>query len=153
MVQGTEKAMDEELELALKGGDFKRLLDSQLDEVKKRHGLKKVELEVLFYLSRCGESDTPTDVTRGLNLTRGHVSQALDVLLKRKLVTSRADRQDRRITHYSITRKANAIIGELSQIKESMDRQLLAGITEEELAVYKSVMHKMLENIRSLQNK
>jgi hypothetical protein len=31
--------MDEQLEIVLKGGDFKRLLDTKFEKIKKKHGL------------------------------------------------------------------------------------------------------------------
>jgi DNA-binding MarR family transcriptional regulator len=142
--------MDEQLEVALKGGDFKRLLDSQLDEIKKKYQLKKVEIEVLFYLSKCGSENTPTDITKRLNLNRGHVSQAIDALLKRQLIASVADQQDRRCMHYTITPNAVSIIDEITNVKKKMDEQILKGITEEELAVYKKISEKMKKNIREI---
>lgn len=142
--------MDEQLEIALKGSDFKRLIDSQFDKIKKNHGLKKVEIEVLFFLSKCGNENTPTDITKRLNLNRGHVSQAIDVLLKKKLIAAVADEKDRRCMHYTITTNAVSIIDEIANVKNEMDRQVLQGITEEELVMYKKISDKMLKNIREL---
>jgi DNA-binding MarR family transcriptional regulator len=142
--------VDEQLEIALKGGDFKRLIDMQFDEIKKKHGLKKVEIEVLFFLSKCGNENTPTDITKRLNLNRGHVSQAIDALLKKELIVAAADAQDRRCMHYTITTNAVAVIDEIANAKEKMDRQILNGITEEELEFYKKISNKMIKNIRQM---
>lgn len=140
--------MDEQLEIALKGGDFKRLIDTQFDEIKKKYNLKKVEIEVLFFLSRCGDENTPTDITKRLNLNRGHVSQAIDALLKRELIVAAADTQDRRCMHYTITTNAVEIIDEIAGAKKRMDEQILKGISEEELEQYKKTSDKMIKNIR-----
>jgi DNA-binding MarR family transcriptional regulator len=143
--------MDEQLEIALKGGDFKRLLDAKFEEIKKKHGLKKVDIEVLFFLSKCGSENTPTDITKRLNLNRGHVSQAIDILLKKQLIEAAADERDRRCMHYTITAAAGEVIDEIAEVKRKMDEQILKGITEEELALYKRVSEKMIRNIRGLQ--
>jgi DNA-binding MarR family transcriptional regulator len=143
--------MDEQLEVALRGGDFKHLVDMQFNEIKKKYGLKKVEIETLFYLSKCGSENTPTDITRRLNLNRGHVSQAIDVLLKKELVVAAADKKDRRSMHYTVTADAVAIIDEIANAKEKMDTQILKGITEEELAVYRKITEKIITNIREMQ--
>lgn len=142
--------MDEQLEIALKGGDFKRLIDTQFDEIKKKYGLKKVEIEVLFFLSKCGNENTPTDITNRLNLNRGHVSQAIDALLKRQLIAATADEQDRRCMHYTITTSAVAVIDKIAAAKKRMDEQILKGITEEELELYKKISEKMVKNIREI---
>jgi DNA-binding MarR family transcriptional regulator len=125
-------------------------LDKQFDEIKKKYNLKKVEIEVLFFLSKCGNENTPTDITKRLNLNRGHVSQAIDVLLKKKLIAAVADEKDRRCMHYTITTNAVSIIDEIANVKNEMDRQVLQGITEEELVMYKKISDKMLKNIREL---
>lgn len=142
--------MDEQLEIALKGGDFKRLLDTQFDAIKKKYDLKKVEIEVLFFLSKCGNENTPTDITKRLILNRGHVSQAIDILLKRQLIAAVADEQDRRCMHYTITTNAVPIIDEIANVKKQMDAQILKGITQEELEMYKRISDKMIRNIREL---
>jgi DNA-binding MarR family transcriptional regulator len=143
--------MDEQLEVALRGGDFKHLVDMKFDEIKKKYGLKKVEIEALFYLSKCGNENTPTDITRRLNLNRGHVSQAIDALLKKELIAAVADKKDRRCMHYTITAGAVAIIDEIANAKKEMDAQILKGITEEELATYRQITKKIIANIREMQ--
>jgi DNA-binding MarR family transcriptional regulator len=142
--------MDEQMEIVLKGGDFKHLLDTQLDEIKKKYDLKKVEIEVLFFLSKCGSENTPTDITKRLNLNRGHVSQAIDVLLRRKLIAAVPDEKDRRCMHYTITTNAVPVIDEIANVKKRMDEQILKGITAEELETYKKISEKMMKNIREL---
>lgn len=142
--------MDEQLEIALKGGSFKRMLDLQLDDIKRNHDLKKVEIEVLFYLSKCGNENTPTDITTRLNLNRGHVSQAIDSLLKKELISAVADVKDRRCMHYIITDNAVPIIDEISNAKNKMEEQLFRGITQEELDVYKKITEKMMKNIKEI---
>jgi DNA-binding MarR family transcriptional regulator len=142
--------LDEQLEIALKGNDFKHLIDIQFDEIKKKYDLKKVEIEVLFFLSKCGNENTPTNITNRLNLNRGHVSQAIDILLKKQLIAAVADTHDRRCMHYVITTEAITIIDEIANAKKKMDIQILKGITEEELEMYKKVSNKMIRNIREM---
>ena len=60
--------MDEQLEVALKGGEFKRLLESFFSDIKKKYDLKKVDIEVLFFLSQCSDDDTPTDIKVKINI-------------------------------------------------------------------------------------
>jgi DNA-binding MarR family transcriptional regulator len=142
--------MDEQLEVALRGGDFKHLVDVKFNEIKKKYGLKKVEIETLFYLSKCGNENTPTDITRRLNLNRGHVSQAIDALLKKELIAAVADKHDRRSMHYTITAQAVEIIDEIANAKKEMDAQILKGITEEELVIYRQITKKIIANIREM---
>lgn len=142
--------MDERVELALKGSEFKRVLESHFDAVKKHYDLKKVDIEVLFYLSECQESNTPTDIYKRLGLNRGHVSQAIDTLVKRGYISALPDKNDRRSMHYVITGKADQAISEISLLKNDFEQRLLEGISEREKETFKRVTYKIMENLEKM---
>jgi DNA-binding MarR family transcriptional regulator len=52
--------------------------------------------------------------------------------------------------HYTITDNAIPIIDEISDVKNKMEAQILKGITQEELDIYKKITKKMMKNIREL---
>jgi DNA-binding MarR family transcriptional regulator len=72
------------------------------------------------------------------------------VLLKRGYILSVPDAQDRRCMHYTVTDHADPVIREIARAKQTMDAQILKGITEEELALYKEISDRMIQNIREL---
>ncbi len=143
-------AVNEQLELALKGGDFKHLLESRFASIKKEYNLKKVDIEVLYYLSGCMDENTPTDIYRRLKLNRGHVSQAIDYLYRRKLITAIPDQDDRRYMHYLVTDRAELIIAEIAKIKRELGEQIFNGISQEEMAAYQKTTEKIFRNIQEL---
>jgi DNA-binding MarR family transcriptional regulator len=68
------------------------------------HGLQPVQVEALIYLERCNRySDTPQAVTEYLGLTKGTVSQTLQVLESRGLIVKTGDARDRRRVHLALT--------------------------------------------------
>lgn len=142
--------MDEQLEVALKGGEFKRLFESQFVGIKKRYDLKKVDIEVLYFLSNCNEHNTPTDIYRSLKLNRGHVSQAIDNLCRRELIIAIPDKDDRRYMHYKISENAVGIIKEISIVRKELDQQIFKGISKEEMLAYKRTSEKICSNIREM---
>lgn len=142
--------MDEKLEVALKGGEFKRLLESQFTAIRTKYDLKKVDIEVLFFLSKCNDENTPTDIYKRLKLNRGHVSQAIDILSKRGLIMPIPDRDDRRYMHYIISENAKEIITEIAAVRKNLDKQIFKGITEKELLIYKEISEKIFQNIREM---
>lgn len=142
--------MDEQLEIALKGGVFKHLIESRFTRIKKNYNLKKVEIEVLYFLSNCKDKNTPTDIYKKLGLNRGHVSQAIDSLYRRKLIIAVPDQNDRRYMHYSVSDDAVEIIEEIAEIKKELDKQIFRGITEEEIIAYKKTTEKIIRNIQQL---
>ncbi len=143
-------AVDEQLELALKGSDFKHLMERRFSVIKNEYHLKKVDIEVLHYLSGSTKENTPTDIHRRLKLNRGHVSQAIDNLCRMELITAIPDKDDRRYMHYLVTDRAEAIIAEIAKIKRELGEQIFKGISREEIAAYQETTEKIFKNIQDL---
>lgn len=66
-------------------------------------GLQPVHFQVLDYLSRCNRfSDSPAALTNYLGMTRGTVSQTLQLLEKKGYIKKTTDSNDRRMVHLSL---------------------------------------------------
>lgn len=66
-------------------------------------GLQPVHVQTLDYLASCNRfSDTPAAVTDYLGLTKGTVSQTLQVLVRKGFIEKKQDDVDRRIVHLKI---------------------------------------------------
>ena len=50
--------MDTRMEAMLQGGPFKKLLEEQIAELRQKYDMKKAELEILYFLSKCGSHNT-----------------------------------------------------------------------------------------------
>lgn len=142
--------MDEQLAAALRGGDFKRLLESQFGEIRRKYDLKRVDIEVLYFLSRYDGENTPTDIYRRLRLNRGHISQAIDDLTRRKLIVAVPDKEDRRYMHYCVSESAKVIVEDITGVYVRLEEQLFKGISREELRAYKETTEKIFLNIREM---
>lgn len=142
--------MDVQIEAILHGGQFKKLLEAQSMELRQKYDMKKAELEILYFLSRCGKDNTSTDIHRQLMMNRGHISQAVDRLCRRKFIIAIPDKNDRRYVHYEILDSAREIIAEITRKREEMNRQLLNGVSEEELRVFREVSAKIRGNIDNM---
>ncbi|MGN0275804.1 MAG: MarR family winged helix-turn-helix transcriptional regulator [Hominisplanchenecus sp.] len=142
--------MDSQMESILQGGSFKKLLDEQILELRQKYDMKKAELEILYFLSRCGGHNTSTDIHYQLMMNRGHISQAVDGLCRRKLITAIPDQEDRRYVHYEVLDSAGEIVAEMTKRREEMNRKILEGISEDELRVFYDVSAKIRKNIETM---
>lgn len=142
--------MDKELEIALRGVEFKKIVDNIFEGIRKEHSLKKIEVEVLYALASGDGFDTPTEIAKHFKFGRGHVSQAIDSLLRRQLITAVPDCNDRRYIHYCLTPEAKGIVEEINRTHTRLEQQIFKGITEEELKYYKAIMAKIFSNIREI---
>ncbi|BBL71534.1 MarR family winged helix-turn-helix transcriptional regulator [Methylogaea oryzae] len=74
-------------------------------------GLQPVQLEALHYLSLCNQySNTPAAVADYLGLTKGTVSQTLQVLESNGYVEKQPDAKDRRVVHLLLTEEGRELV-------------------------------------------
>lgn len=74
-------------------------------------GLKPVQWEALRYLARANRfSRTPSALTAYLGSTKGTVSQTLNALVRKGLVTKSADMNDRRVVYLSLTAEGQELL-------------------------------------------
>lgn len=142
--------MDGQIESILKGGKFRKLMEEQIGEIRKKYDMKKAELEILYFLSRCDGHNTSTDIHDQLMMNRGHISQAVDSLCKRKFISAIPDERDRRYVHYILLDSAREIVRELSAQYEELNGKILDGISEEELEIFQRVAAKIRNNMEKL---
>ncbi|MBO5461411.1 MAG: winged helix-turn-helix transcriptional regulator [Ruminococcus sp.] len=142
--------MDIQIESILQGGHFKRLHEERIIELRQKYGMKKAELEILYFLSHCGEHNTSSDIHNQLMMNKGHISQAVNSLYEKGLIIAVPDKDDRRYVHYAISDSAKDIINEITLNRKKMNQQILEGISEEELKVFKQVAAKIAGNIEIL---
>ena len=83
-------------------------------------------------------------------MNRGHISQAIDSLCRRRFITAIPDENDRRYIHYQILDSAREIVDEMAKGREELEKQILMGISEEELRIFRQVSGKIRENIERL---
>lgn len=140
--------MKEELEITLRGAEFKRLQDRIYENVRERYSLKRIEVEVLYALSRDKACNTPTEISKRFKLNRGHVSQAIDVLSKRELIVSSPDKEDRRSTHYFPSEKAEEIIRAIEETHNEVFNNVVKDVSQDEIEMYLRVSRKIIANIR-----
>ena len=142
--------MDVQTESFLQGGKFKKLLEEQTIGLRQKYDIKKAELEILYFLSRCGKENTSTDIHHQLVMNRGHISQAVDSLCKRKYILAIHDQNDRRYVHYELQDSAREIIAEVTRIREEMNQRIIEGISEDELQIFLQVASKIKNNIENI---
>ncbi len=68
--------------------------------------LQMVHFQILEYLSLCNKySDTPAAIANYLGITRGTISQTLNILEKQQLIKKTQDKTDKRVVHIQLLDK------------------------------------------------
>lgn len=139
--------MEKHIEFILRGAQFKHLVEMQVGEIRKKYDLKRMEIEVLYFLSKCGSANTSADIYRHLSANKGQISQNVDHLCKRNYLIAATDVNDRRYVHYTLTEGAQEIVQEVTAIWRNMNEQIFQGVTEQEWEVFRNVAIKIQENM------
>ena len=141
--------MNEKIELLLSGCQFRRMLDREFADIEKRYGLCRIDVQILFYLCSAGDNNTAGDIVNLGFFTKGHVSQSLSRLKNRKFIRLERDEQDRRRLRILLEEKTEEITRQIQQIEDRIDRQVLRGISEQEMQTFRRIAQKIMENINS----
>lgn len=90
------------------------LLRSELRAAAATEGLEPVHVLALWYLSRANSfSDNPLAVGEFLGLTKGNMSQRLNLLEAKGFLRKTPDTHDRRRVHLSLTRSGSSALARL----------------------------------------
>ena len=142
--------MEDRIEALLRGSQYKQLREYEFSEIRKYYDLKRIEIEILYVLSKADEHNTSADICRSLRANKGHISQAMDRLCKKNYLTAVQDTSDRRYVHYCISDEAMEIVKKVTEKCEELNRELFAGVTPQELETLKNVAGKIGKNMERI---
>lgn len=88
-------------------------------------GLQPVHAQVLEYVAQCNQhSDTPVVVAEYLGLTKGTVSQSIQVLKRKGYIEKRSDPADGRIVHLFLTEEGEALLQQMQPLNIFSEAEL-----------------------------
>ncbi|MDO4324141.1 MAG: MarR family winged helix-turn-helix transcriptional regulator [Lachnospiraceae bacterium] len=140
--------MERSVVLLLHGREFKQLLESRSAVIRERYGLRKIDVEILYYLHQFGERNTSKDIRDAYMFTKGHISQSVERLQKMRLLEPVPDVRDRRCIHLKLTPEAEDIVCSIGKMWEEMTAAIFEGITEQEKHMLYEVAVKMTHNMK-----
>lgn len=115
-------------------------------------GLSMRELYVLLFLRNNPGYDTARDITELRGMVKSQVSQAVEVLADRGLLSRQSDPEDRRLVHLILTESGQALGQSAQRLQSACYARLLQGFTPEEEACLETLLEKVLANGDSLRN-
>ncbi len=144
--------LEERIEILLRGSQYKKLRECELSDIRKYYDLKRIEVEILYFLSKAGDNNTSADICQRLKANKGQVSQAVENLWKRKYLIAVHDTSDRRYIHYCISKEAKEIVDEIARKWNDLNRELFMGVTDEEMEELKRIAGKIGKNMERIIN-
>lgn len=144
--------MNDHFELLIMGQQFKKLYEKCYGHIMQTYGLKKIDIDVLYFLSHSGKQDTAKDIANLIYVSKAHVSKAIENLHQKALIDLIADPSDRRYVHIRISASGQQIVDEIKQIRAKTEKILFDGISPEDRELLLRLSYQIADNIdRALQ--
>ena len=130
-------------------GRFMRIykyLETQVSALHKSYGLTQGEFDVLATLRRSGGDYqlTPSKLMDSMMLTSGAMTNRIDKLEAKNLITRTHSEQDRRSVEVKLTEQGLGLIDELIYIHVETQNKLTQGLTSEQLSDLNQLMKRWL---------
>lgn len=139
-----------EMEGFISGQQFKKLYEKKCEPLMKSYNLKKIELDVLFFLYSYEQMNTAKDICTYKCLSKAHVSKAIESLSAQRYLATCPNQTDRRCVQLSITERAVPIMDEMSRIWKNLESCLYSGVEAVELEVFQEVWNKIAANMNRI---
>ena len=141
--------MDWMIESLLQGTQFQKLYNRKIETLSEAHRLRKIDIDILFFLHKSGEHNTPKDISNLDLFNKGHISQSVDRLSKQGFLQVVQDTADRRCIHLLLTGQAVALVERIILLRKNMYDIILQDVTQEEREALRKVSRKVHANIRN----
>ncbi len=134
-------------DILINGHQFKKLYEREYDWVMKKYNLKKIEIEILYFISQCGEHNTAKDIAQVQYISKAHISNSIEDLSQKKYISVIGDSTDRRYMHLNVAESASPVIEDIEKVREHLLSILFHNITEEESELMIRISKKIVDNI------
>lgn len=125
---------------------FGKYCDRRFAPLCAEYGLTIREVNILLFLANNPCYTTARDITEYRGISKSQVSQAVDFLVELGFLTRRADVDDRRLLHLSITAEGQTVTQKALAIQAECGTRLLTGLTPAQQAQLQELLDIVLEN-------
>ena len=125
---------------------LKRCYAHEMAGVLSRWQLTGMELDVLLFLGNNPDCDTASDMVQLRQLTKSHVSKAVERLTALGLVLQQRDEMNRRRIHLKLTEAAEPILRDGREAQKRFVEVLTRGLNDEDKAAAARILTVMMEN-------
>ena len=122
-----------------------------LEPVCREWGLTRNELDVILFLANNPALDRAVDIVTHRGLSKSHVSLSVSTLESRGLLLRREDPSDRRTVHLKLLPEALQAADAGRKAQRAFFDRIHAGISPEEMAVWRTMGEKISQNIKLLE--
>ncbi len=129
------------------GRQIKKLIEKKSEHIMEKYGLRMIEIDILVMLHQAKNIDTAKKIIDKKHISKAHVSKSIDNLKRLGFIELLDDEEDRRITHITLSEKADEVVKEEVAVYRECRELMFSGVTEYEKDIVKYVLAKMAGNL------
>ena len=126
-----------------------KLHEALLKDICEEYGLTLIEANIISFLYSNPGRDTARDIVELRMLSKGNVSQAVELLIQKSLLKRTPDQADRRIIHLTLLPAADPITKAIEDSRRQFQKELFSGFTKEERQLYYQLNGRIIENTKA----
>lgn len=128
-------------------------LKSKADADAKKHNLTLVQSFVLTFLDSKGGKATQKEIENYLDVSHPAVVGIVSRMEQNDHVSTWIDPNDKRVKMVQLTARAEALSDEMNHMRQQWEREMLDGISDEDIAHLKKVLSMVNDNMTKLQSR
>ena len=107
-------------------------------------------IRFLDYREESGQAVLIKDIEQELNITKSVASNLVKRMVQNGLVELEVSPNDKRAKYVRLTDKSRSQMKQIKSFFDRIDRSLLEGVSEEELAIFEEVLDKLQANVKKI---
>ena len=130
-----------------------KLYGSYFEPVCQKHNINHGEADILAFLANNPNLNTARDIVEYRMIPKANVSQTVDSLIQKGLLSRSGDPNDRRRIHLSITDSGNLIVPDIQNAQKDFLHTLFSGFSEDEFQTFQELNMRIISNASEHLNK
>ena len=112
-----------------------------------KHGLSQTEVDILSFLHYNPHLDNAKDIVELRGLPKANVSQGVESLVQKELLTRTQDKRDRLRIHLLLTAKVALVMNDIDEVRKGFIEKLLKDFSPEERDIYAKMNRRVSKNV------
>lgn len=108
------------------------------------------EASIICFLKNNPQLDTAADIVEYKMLAKSHVSQAVESLIQKSMLTRTADPHYRRRQHLSLLPASAPVTDSIQAVQELFFQELFSGFTEDEQNQFFAFNQRIINNTKNM---
>lgn len=130
-----------------------KIHERMLKDICQKYDMSLIESKIIAFLHNNPTRDTAGDIVELRMLSKGNVSQAIEMLNQKGLLSKMTDPVDRRKTHLSLLPACMEITKAIDLAQSEYYNNLFEGFSSEELQILTSLNERLASNATNIYQK